>query len=196
MWTFRKRGAGLELTPGFLLLLGGMLYLDEGSGLLPWALLACAVHELGHLGAGLALGGRVRRLKLSVVGAELSLDYSGPLSYGREDLVLLAGPAANLLLAALAFGLGADLLAVSSVWIGAFNLLPIPPLDGGRLALNLLEGWFDLPWAEDAAAVAAGILAGLLAGLGAIAAAVYGNVTLLLTAGWLLWGIVARRSPR
>ena len=187
MWTCPDAGAKWEVTPGFLLLMAGLLYLDEGAGLLPWAVLACALHELGHLTAAMAFGGRVIRLRLSAVGAELRLDYPRPLSYGRENLVLLAGPAVNLALAIPAFALGLRVLAVSSVWIGAFNLLPIPPMDGGKLAANLLGGWLELPWASTALTVVAAVLAGLLAGVGAIAAAVYGNVTLLLTAAWLLW---------
>ena len=180
----------MEITPGFALLIAALAYLDEGSGLLPWALLACTVHELGHWAAARALGGRVGQLRLSAVGAELRFAWPMPLSYGWEGLVVLAGPAANLLLAVPAFALGLEVLAVSSVWIGAFNLLPIPPLDGGVLAYNLLTGCWGLDWAPAALAVTAGVLAGLLAGIGAIALAVYGNVTLLLTAAWLLWGIL------
>lgn len=190
MWTCPESGPRLEITPGFLLLMAGLLYLDEGAGLLPWAMLACALHELGHLAAALAFGGRSPRLRLSAVGAELRFAWPAPLSYGREGLVVLAGPAANLLLAVPAFALGLELLAVSSVWIGAFNLLPIQPLDGGVLAYNLLTGCWGLDWAPAALSVTAGVLAGLLAGMGAIALAVYGNVTLLLTAAWLLWGIL------
>ncbi|HIT32195.1 MAG TPA: site-2 protease family protein [Candidatus Enterenecus stercoripullorum] len=188
MWTSPEIRTKLEVSPGFLLLMSGLLYLDEGTGLLPWAILACALHEMGHLTAALALNGHVSCLKLSAVGAELRFDYRQPLSYGQENLVLLAGPAVNLLLAVPAFALDLKVLAVSSVWIGAFNLMPIPPLDGGVLAENLLGGCLGLSWAPTVLAVVSGILAGLLAGVGAIAAAVYGNVTLLLTAAWLLWG--------
>ncbi|HIT02750.1 MAG TPA: peptidase M50 [Candidatus Enterenecus merdae] len=190
MWIRPDRLPRLEITPGFALLIAALAYLDEGSGLLPWALLACTVHELGHWAAARALGGRVGQLRLSAVGAELRFAWPMPLSYGWEGLVVLAGPAANLLLAVPAFALGLEVLAVSSVWIGAFNLLPIPPLDGGVLAYNLLTGCWGLDWAPAALAVTAGVLAGLLAGIGAIALAVYGNVTLLLTAAWLLWGIL------
>ena len=195
MWTCRSR-PGVEITPGFALLMAGLFYLDEGAGLLPWALLACAVHELGHLAAAAALGGRVERLGLSAVGAELRFAYPGPLSCAQENLVLLAGPAANLLLAWPAFALGAGVLAVSSVWIGAFNLLPIPPMDGGALAENLLDSLGRPALAQGILTAAGAVLAGALAGVGAVAAVEYGNVTLLLTAVWLLWGLVRPRARR
>ena len=195
MWTSRS-GPGVEITPGFALLMAGLFYLDEGAGLLPWALLACAVHELGHLAAASALGGRVERLGLSAVGAELRFAYPRPLSYGRENLVLLAGPAANLLLAWLAFAVGAQVLAVFSVWLGAFNLLPIPPMDGGALLDNLMSGLGRPGLAGGVMTAAGAVLAGILAGIGAVAAVEYGNVTLLLTAVWLLWGLVRPRARR
>ena len=78
-------------------------------------------------------------------------------------LVAAAGPAANLLMA-IAWGLLlkiSTLLPLAALWVSAplrymglagilanvllmvFNLLPIPPLDGGRVAVGLLPG----PWA-------------------------------------------------
>lgn len=79
-------------------------------------------------------------------------------------LVAAAGPAANLLMA-IAWGLLlkiSTLLPLTAIWVSAplrymalagilanvllmvFNLLPIPPLDGGRVAVGLLPG----PWAR------------------------------------------------
>lgn len=180
----------LEASPGFLLLLGALFWLDEGVGLLPWGLLACAVHELGHVAAVLAFGGWVERLRLSAVGAELAFSCRKPLSYGRDSLVALAGPAANLLLGGLLFALHRHLPAMLSLGVGAFNLLPILPLDGGRVVYGLLADRLDPDWADRLLTAAAGCLVGALAGVGAIAAIYYANVTLLLTALWLLAGVL------
>ena len=180
----------LEASPGFLLLLGTLYWLDEGVGLLSWGLLACAVHELGHVAAALAFGGRTKRLSLTLVGAELSFSYQAPLTYGQDSLVALAGPAANLLLGGMFFALGRHLPAVLSLGVGAFNLLPILPLDGGRILYGLLADKLDPDWADRFLTAAAGCLVGLLAGAGVIAAVHYANITLLLTALWLLTGVL------
>ena len=180
----------VEASPGFLLLLGALFWLDEGVGLLPWGLLACFVHELGHIAAALACGGRVERLSLTMVGAELSFSYRTPLSYGRDSLVALAGPGANLLLGGLFFWQGRHLPAVLTLGLGVFNLLPILPLDGGRVVYGLLAERLDPDWADRLLTASAGCLVGLLAGAGAIAAIHYANVTLLLTALWLLAGVI------
>ena len=190
MWTFQK--PGIEVSPGFLLLLGALFWLDEGGGLLGWGLLACLIHELGHVAAALAFGGRADRLSRTVVGAELRIAYPAPLSYGRESLVALAGPAANLLAGGAALALGCYLPAALSFGIGAFNLMPIQPLDGGRVLYNLLADWLDPDWADRLMTAAAGCLVGLLVGAGAVIAAKYANVTLLITALWLLLGVLRR----
>lgn len=186
----------VEASPGFLLLLGVLFWLDEGVGLLLWGLLACAVHELGHMAAAWRFGGRVERLSLTAVGAELSFSYRVPLTYGRESVVALAGPGANLLLGGFFFWQGHYLPAVLSLGLGAFNLLPILPLDGGRVAYALLADRLDPDWADRLLTVSAGCLVGGLAGVGVIAAVHYANVTLLLTALWLLAGALRRPKPK
>lgn len=177
----------LRITPGFLLLAAVLFYMDEGVGILPWGLLACALHELGHYAAGRMYGGRLRWMELSAVGAQLSLDYPRPLSYGRELVVALAGPAVNLVLGWTAIRIGCFLLAGVSFGLGIFNLMPIISLDGGRAlwcGLSLLVGEDS---GERLLVVTSGILIGLLAGIAVIAAVRYANFTLLITTLWLLW---------
>lgn len=191
MWTCREPPR-MEVSPGFLLLLGTLFWLDEGIGLLPWGLLACILHELGHIAMAAFLGGRVEALSLTAVGAELRIEYGALLGYGQDSLVALAGPAANLLAGGLTLWLGWEPAAMLCLAVGAFNLLPILPLDGGRVVYGLLASWLDPDWAERLMTALSGCLVGALVGVGTIAAVHYANITLLLTALWLLAGVLRR----
>lgn len=191
MWTCHDRPR-VEVSPGFLLLLGMLFWLDEGVGLLPWGLLVCAVHELGHVAVATALGGCVKGLSLTAIGAELSIDYDVPLRYGQDSLVALAGPAANLLLGGLFMILDWQLAAALTLAVGGFNLLPVLPLDGGRVLYGLLADKLDPDWAERLITALSGCLVGALVGIGMVAAVRYANVTLLITALWLLARVLHR----
>ena len=126
----------------------GTLLLVASLRLLFWAAVAAAVHELGHVAAVKALGGRVASLRLTGVGAVIRPQRPRLFSYWEECLVALAGPAASFLLALGAaawgrhFGGGdAYLLAGVSLAFGVFNLLPVGPLDGGRILRALTNRW-------------------------------------------------------
>lgn len=186
----------LRITPGFLLLMALLFYLDEGVGMLPWCLLAACLHELGHYGAGYAFGGHLRWLELSAVGAQLSLDHSRPLSYGQELVVVLAGPVTNLLLGVIAAKMKLFLLAGVSFGMGAFNLVPICPLDGGRAVFAGLSALFGEEAAERALDVAAGVLVGLVAGGGAVAVVYFGNFSMMITTVWLLYLTLRKKQKK
>ena len=78
----------VEASGGFLLLLAWLNYTDT-QGLIPQAIASCSLHEAGHWLAIQAVGGKVRRMRLGIAGAEMELGR--PLSYSREALCALAG---------------------------------------------------------------------------------------------------------
>ena len=103
-----------------------LFYLDPSGAFLPF-LAAAALHEAAHIAALWLCGGRGMRLRLGGTGAVLS---HAPLPPGRLVFCALAGPAANLICLA-AFARCAPRLAAVSALLGAYNLLPVEPLDGG-----------------------------------------------------------------
>ena len=115
-------------------------------------LLAAALHECGHL---LAL-----RAFLQARGAQR-------LSYGRELVVTLAGCGMNLVCGVLTAWFSLHyvwvegfVFAGAHILLCAFNLLPIPPLDGSH-ALNLAVSALFGPLVGDAVAALAGVLCSL-----------------------------------
>lgn len=182
------RWGRVEITAGALLLWALLYYLDSG-GMVPQVLAACALHELGHWAAIRLLGGRVARLKITCVGAEMVLSARFPLGPARELAAALAGPAVNLLCAGLWAGLGEGWYCFAGIHLalGLFNLLPVGPLDGGRVlsCLFALAGRAD--WAEPAVGLlSAGLSMGLTMGALLLWRAGEGSLTLPLVALWLL----------
>ena len=131
--------ARIEVRDGFAVLLAALWCVDE-TNVLPLFLLAAAVHEAGHLLVLHLSGGRLHRLTLTCCGAVLHC----ALPEGRcaRAAICLAGPAASFALTWAAGTLGAYRLAGASVLLGAFNLLPMPPLDGGMALSHLSAGRF------------------------------------------------------
>ena len=152
----------VEVRDGFLVLLAALWCADE-SGVLPLFLLAASVHEGGHLLVLYLSGGRAQRLCLTACGAVLRCSL--PPSPFSRAAICLAGPAASFALTALANPLGAYRLAGASALLGLFNLLPVPPLDGGMALRHLADGRFTR----------------LLNGIAGV------SVLILLAGGVLLW---------
>lgn len=182
----RKRR--IEISSGFVLLAAVLFYLDEGIGLLFPGLLACAFHELGHILAIRMLGGRTEQLKLTAAGAELILDGRYPLSYVREMAAAFAGPAASLLCAWGATRAKCYLAAGLNLTAGIFNLLPMYPLDGGRIFGALLSMQLGVERTEKAMVLITSVFVGVLLGSGFILWELWGNPTLAVTSAFLLVG--------
>lgn len=191
MLTRRDNQFRFTCSTGFLLTTAALIYLD-GQGVFFLGALACVLHELGHWTAIALLGGRVRSLRLTIAGAEMELDPCRPLSYGREVMAALAGPAVNLLLAWISVQTGRYLFAGLNLCFGLLNLLPIRPLDGGRaLFCALTIQWPAL--AETVVGTTSIVLAGGVLGLGWAAWRGWGNLSLFCTAAWLMVGTL--KSP-
>ncbi len=91
-------------------------------------LLASALlHELGHALAAWLAGRRNLVFTLTPLGFSL---YAGELSGPAALAVYLAGPAVSLAIA--------PWLSPQTLWVLVFNLIPVLPLDGGRIAAVLL----------------------------------------------------------
>ena len=130
----------LEITDGAILMLSLILFFDS-EGLLPVFLLAAALHELGHLLALWACGGRLRRLRIFALGGRM--DCVLPKKRMQCFFVHFAGAAMNFAAFAVFRLLGCTMLAGANFVLSAFNLLPVCPLDGYACLEVLLGGRFQ-----------------------------------------------------
>ncbi|MEG2420785.1 MAG: site-2 protease family protein [Oscillospiraceae bacterium] len=177
------------------MLLAAFLFYVDGTVIL-LAGFAAFLHELGHCMVLSLLGGRVEALRITVIGAELKLDRTKPLSYPKEFAVALSGPLVSLLAAWVSARLGCFLFAGLSLALGVFNLLPVWVLDGGRALYAATAGLTHEVLAAKLTYRASCLTIAALVGLGIGTLVRYGNLTLLLTALWLLSGAVAGQTRR
>ena len=89
---------------------------------------AALFHELCHILAVLLAGGKIEGIKVGLSGAVIEASFLSP--WG-ELFSIIAGPAGSLSLLLLSSVL--PKLSICGIVQGLFNLLPVYPLDGGRV---------------------------------------------------------------
>lgn len=163
------------------------------------------VHELAHSLLARSRGATVRSIVLLPIGGVSQLEHL-PEDWNDEFAVAAVGPAASFAIAAAAAAIG--LVASTSLWppaliagsfirrlvwfnllIGAFNLLPAFPLDGGRVFRALLERSYDRETATRRAALMGRWLA---VGMGLVG--LVWNVWLVLIAVFVFFGATAEEQ--
>lgn len=163
---FRVFGIQLSVHTSFLLLLayagyegwqdGGLSGVLWGVGLTLVFFVCVILHELGHSLTARRFGVKVPRILLLPIGGMAEFDHI-PSKPAEELLITVAGPAVNFAIALLLLplvglpagwplhseypdsftGLG-QLLLSWNLLMGAFNLLPVFPMDGGRILRAVL----------------------------------------------------------
>lgn len=155
--------------------------------------LAVLAHEAGHILAILMFKGKIKEVRFEYVGVLIRYD-GGKMSYIAELITAFAGPMMNIVIALVAaflgkrFGLFWFALSGFSLVLGAFNLIPIAILDGGRMLYMTMAQCWDIDVAEKSCFAVSCAFSLLLMVLGAWVLRVSGwNYTLLLCGLWLFW---------
>ena len=127
-----------EISPAFIAFLCAYCYSDPGGTFFPF-LISAFLHEAGHLAVLRLCGVRVRKIRLEAAGAAIVTE---PLPNRKELLSAAAGPAVNLVLFSLTLRRNPP-FAVVNLCLLVFNLLPVYPLDGGRMLRACLSMAFS-----------------------------------------------------
>lgn len=106
------------------------------------------IHEMGHMSAAMIFGIRVRSVQLLPFGGVVTIEDGGKMTVWKEIVIALAGPLQNGIMIAIALiykvmGSGDDAFLSyvihGNAVIALFNLLPILPLDGGKITQALVS---------------------------------------------------------
>lgn len=141
----------------FLLLMmvvnSGSLTFGVGAALV--LAISIVAHELGHALTAAAFGYRTRDITISLLGGCASL-IALPRKAWKEFLTAIAGPLVSFVLAGIGFLLFETMpthnrwlasmfyyMGWMNVMLGAFNLLPGFPMDGGRIFRSVMRIFFN-----------------------------------------------------
>lgn len=96
------------------------------------------LHELGHAITGVILGLKIKKININVLGLSIEFENYGKERINNKIIIDMAGPVINIISLIIAVILKKEEIVYINILLAIINLLPIYPLDGGRIVKNLL----------------------------------------------------------
>lgn len=161
----------------------------------------CIIHELGHLIIGIFCGKKVEKMEILVIGCKMKFF---PTYEEKEEIkeifIALAGPLTNLIIVTLFLVIPFDIeykeiYIYANILIGLFNILPIYPLDGGRILKNILKINDDNTRVEEIVNNVSNVTMILLTMIASVLVIYYKNIIIFITIIYL-WSILIKENKR
>ena len=131
-----------------------LFWLTKQIEIYAYIMIFAFIHELGHLITGIIVGMKPEKIEIMPFGVSISFkinvkEYNRKIKRGnifeiKKIIVALAGPITNFIIILITSNSKLDLIKsmliiYTNFLIMIFNLLPIYPLDGGRILKGILH---------------------------------------------------------
>lgn len=169
-------------------------------------------HELGHMLTGIIFGFKPKSLEIMPLGLSIEFEsksenYNKKIKKGtlltlKKTIIVASGPLTNLLFIIIFlvfpisfFGISKDIVIYANILIAIFNLIPIYPLDGGRIAKGILHILFGRKDAYRYTYMISNITISILTAISSIVILNLKNIAILLILAYL-WYLVISENKR
>lgn len=137
-------------------LFGILFYITKQIKIYALLMIFALIHEMGHLLCGILLGFKPKKLKIMPLGISIEFnvineDYNKKIKQAnifalKKMLIALAGPITNIVIILICLlmkrylqeGIYSQII-YANILIAIFNMIPIYPLDGGRVLKYLVH---------------------------------------------------------
>lgn len=173
-----------------------IFYLTKQIEIYAILMLFAFVHEIGHLLSGVILGLKVKSINIMPFGISINFeDYSNKYLI-KKIIIALAGPLVNLIIIILGlYNSWSEEIIYSNILIGMFNLIPIYPLDGGRILKYITQLASGIKEAETLTYRVSNVLIILLTVISSIGVLALKNIGIVLILGYL-WLLVIKENKK
>lgn len=156
------------------------------------------IHEIGHMIAGIILKLKPKSLSLMPFGVSITFeDYTyKKLIEIKKIVIALAGPLTNVLIAILGIIFNfKEIIIYSNILIALFNLIPLYPLDGGRILKGVIRIRLNKEEADNIVNKISNILIILLTAVSSITILYLKNIAIVFILAYL-WIIIIKENKK